>query len=118
MAQANEIHEAVREHYGALARSAGSCCGGGDRGSGGGVTLYDSALLAGAPSEAAMLSLGCGDPISIASLHPGERVLDLGSGAGLDCFLAARQVGPTGRVIGVDMTPDRAQTVPSCSATP
>jgi len=104
--QTNDVHGAVREHYGALARAAGTGCCGDTRGSGGGVTLYDSALLAGAPTEAALLSLGCGDPVTIAGLRPGERVLDLGSGAGLDCFLAARQVGPTGRVIGVDMTPD------------
>ena len=58
-------------------------------------------------------SLGCGDPISLAALQPGETVLDLGSGGGLDCFLAARQVGDAGHVIGVDMTPDmleRART--------
>jgi SAM-dependent methyltransferase len=51
-------------------------------------------------------SLGCGNPIAIASLRPGEVVLDLGSGGGIDCFLAARKVGPAGRVIGLDMTPD------------
>jgi arsenite methyltransferase len=52
------------------------------------------------------MGLGCGNPQAIAALQPGETVLDLGSGGGIDCFLAARQVGPTGRVIGVDMTPD------------
>jgi SAM-dependent methyltransferase len=52
------------------------------------------------------LSLGCGDPVTIAGLQPGETALDLGSGGGIDCFLAARQVGDTGHVIGVDMTPD------------
>ena len=56
--------------------------------------------------EGANLGLGCGNPGAIAALRPGEKVLDLGSGGGLDCFLAARQVGPTGRVIGVDMTPE------------
>ena len=56
--------------------------------------------------EAANLGLGCGNPLAIASLKQGETVLDLGSGAGFDCFLAARAVGPTGKVIGVDMTPD------------
>jgi SAM-dependent methyltransferase len=56
--------------------------------------------------EGADLGLGCGNPQAIAALKPGERVLDLGSGAGFDAFLAARQVGPTGRVIGVDMTPE------------
>jgi SAM-dependent methyltransferase len=65
------------------------------------------------PADVTGLSLGCGDPVAIAGLQPGEVVLDLGSGAGLDCFLAARQVGAQGRVIGVDMTPEmlaRAET--------
>ena len=57
------------------------------------------------PADAVNLSLGCGDPVTIAGLQPGETVLDLGSGAGIDCFLSSRQVGPTGHVIGVDMTP-------------
>lgn len=114
------IHEAVRERYGAIARSAGSaaasrcctsssgassCCG--DSGScGASATLYDDQLLAGLPVDVTGLSLGCGDPVTIASLLPGETVVDLGSGGGIDCFLAARQVGETGYVIGVDMTPD------------
>ncbi len=63
-------------------------------------------LLEGLPVDVTGLSMGCGDPISIASLKPGETVLDLGSGGGIDCFLAGRQVGDTGKVIGVDMTPD------------
>jgi len=62
--------------------------------------------LFGLPVEVTGLSLGCGDPVSIASLRPGETVLDLGSGGGIDCFLAARQVGENGHVIGVDMTPE------------
>jgi SAM-dependent methyltransferase len=66
---------------------------------------YTVEQLAEAP-EGANLGLGCGNPQAIARLVPGERVLDLGSGGGFDCFLAARQVGPTGHVIGVDMTPD------------
>jgi len=65
---------------------------------------YSPDELAGAPAGA-NLGLGCGNPQAIAGLRPGETVLDLGSGGGFDCFLAARQVGPTGRVIGVDMTP-------------
>jgi ubiquinone/menaquinone biosynthesis C-methylase UbiE len=60
----------------------------------------------GAVPENADLGLGCGNPTAIASLREGQTVLDLGSGAGIDCFLAARQVGPSGRVIGVDMTPE------------
>jgi SAM-dependent methyltransferase len=64
---------------------------------------YTEAELASAP-EGSNLGLGCGNPQAIAALRPGETVLDLGSGAGFDCFLAAKQVGPAGRVIGVDMT--------------
>src|SRR5437763_11030061 len=63
-------------------------------------------MLEGLPVDGSHLSLGCGDPVSIASLHPGEVVLDLGSGGGIDCFLAAKRVGDVGKVIGVDMTPD------------
>jgi SAM-dependent methyltransferase len=66
---------------------------------------YSEADLAAVP-EGADLGLGCGNPQAIAALKPGERVLDLGSGGGFDAFLAARQVGPTGGVIGVDMTPE------------
>lgn len=67
--------------------------------------LYAQDQLAGLPSAATAASLGCGNPTAIAALRPGQVVLDLGSGGGIDCFLAARQVGPTGRVIGLDMTP-------------
>ncbi|MDD9955425.1 MAG: arsenite methyltransferase [Anaerolineaceae bacterium] len=90
------IHEQVRERYGALARQGESCCS---------PDFYGAELLEGLPQEAGDLSLGCGNPLEGAALQPGETVLDLGSGAGIDCFLAARAVGPTGRVIGVDMTP-------------
>jgi ubiquinone/menaquinone biosynthesis C-methylase UbiE len=58
------------------------------------------------PDSVTDASLGCGNPIAIAGLQPGEVVLDLGSGGGIDCFLAAKKVGPQGRVIGLDMTPD------------
>ena len=113
------IHEVVRDRYGSIARSldttamqAASCCGepssccgeGAECGASSG--LYDIALLDGLPFDVTGLSLGCGDPVTIASLKPGETVLDLGSGGGIDCFLAARQVGEQGRVIGVDMTTD------------
>lgn len=76
------------------------------------ATGYSADELAGAPQEAADISLGCGNPIAMANLKPGEVVLDIGSGGGLDSFLAAGKVGPLGRVIGVDMTPamlDRAR---------
>ncbi len=66
---------------------------------------YSQEDLAAIP-QGANMGLGCGNPVALASLKPSERVVDLGSGGGFDCFLAARQVGPTGRVVGVDMTPD------------
>jgi len=66
--------------------------------------LYDDAALAGLPESVTGISLGCGDPNGIANLKPGEVVLDLGSGGGIDCFIAAKKVGPSGRIIGVDMT--------------
>lgn len=107
-ADSDAIRRAVREHYAAIAASrAGSCCD--PQASAccdSPPALYDPALLTGLPGDVAGLSLGCGDPVSIASLNPGETVLDLGSGGGIDCFLAARQVGESGTVIGVDMTPE------------
>jgi len=68
--------------------------------------FYAAEELAGLPGTVTAASLGCGNPLAIAELQPGEVVLDLGSGGGIDCFLAARKVGPAGRVIGLDMTPD------------
>ena len=68
-------------------------------------SLYDPVLLANLPVDVTGLSTPRGDPVGIASLKPGETVLDLGSGGGIDCFLAAQQVGESGYVIGVDMTP-------------
>jgi len=113
MSQNDTIHAAVQRRYGAAARQldviqpdASSCCGSDDSSSDCcGPKLYDEQLLEGLPVDVTGLSLGCGDPVTIAGLQPGETVLDLGSGGGIDCFLAARQVGETGHVIGVDMTP-------------
>jgi SAM-dependent methyltransferase len=108
---ADDIRTAVRANYGRIATQEliGGCCGGGTScGTGSSPSRalgYSEAELANVPSGAD-LGLGCGNPQAIAELKPGERVLDLGSGAGFDAFLAARQVGPTGRVIGVDMTPE------------
>ncbi|MCX6070022.1 MAG: arsenite methyltransferase, partial [Chloroflexi bacterium] len=105
------IRAAVRDHYGEVAREGcgcgpSSCCGGEAAGSTQSSRLgYSAEEIASVPSGAD-LGLGCGNPQAIASLRPGEVVLDLGSGAGFDCLLAARQVGPAGKVIGVDMTPD------------
>jgi len=114
----NEIHEALRERYGSIARSGGSesCCDDNcctpsniEVGGGYGVDLANNLYgdsVSDLPFDVTGLSLGCGDPVAIAGLNTGERVLDLGSGGGIDCFLAAKQVGETGYVIGVDMTDD------------
>ena len=105
MTDTSTIHEAVQGRYGAIAAGRqSSCCGNGDDSSGGRVELYDAEMLADLPVDVTGLSLGCGDPVTIAALNPGEVVLDLGSGGGIDCFLAARQVGESGHVIGVDIT--------------
>jgi len=107
------IHESVRDHYAAQARAEQPCCGDSSSCCDSKNALYPVDLLTSLPQDVASFSLGCGDPITIATLQPGETVLDLGSGGGLDCFLAAKQVGGSGHVIGVDMTPemlDRART--------
>ncbi|MCR6655187.1 MAG: arsenite methyltransferase [Opitutus sp.] len=116
------VREAVRQRYGNIATGAttlveaqettaccgsakpasSSCCGADAQSR----TLGYSADDLAAVPEGANLGLGCGNPVAIASLRPGQSVLDLGAGAGFDAFLAARQVGPGGRVIGVDMTPE------------
>ncbi len=99
------IHETVREHYAERIKSSASCCGT-DNCCSPESNLYPADLLTTVPSDVSSTSYGCGDPITLASLKPGQTVLDLGSGAGLDCLLAAQKVGPEGRVIGVDMTPE------------
>ncbi|OPY92887.1 MAG: Erythromycin 3''-O-methyltransferase [Syntrophaceae bacterium PtaU1.Bin231] len=107
-----DIKSVVREKYGAIAATGGSCCPSASCCGGPAVVTeigkrigYAEADIAAVP-EGANLGLGCGNPIALASLKEGETVLDLGSGAGFDCFLAADRVGPTGKVIGVDMTPE------------
>ncbi len=96
----------VRQRYGRIAAGAGSgCCGPAAETAASVGVGYDPAALESVPA-AADLGLGCGAPIDALELRPGETVLDLGSGGGLDAFLAARKVGPSGRVIGVDMTPE------------
>jgi SAM-dependent methyltransferase len=101
--------DVVREHYASVATSEGAC-GCGPRCCGGSETPstqlgYTTEDLASVPTGADM-GLGCGTPLAFAALQEGETVLDLGSGGGIDCFLAAKQVGLAGRVIGVDMTPE------------
>jgi arsenite methyltransferase len=107
----SDVHELVRSKYGKIAENAGSCCAPSACGCGpGGAEQtalqigYSQADLQKAP-EGSNLGLGCGNPISAAKLRKGEVVVDLGSGAGFDAFLAAAEVGAEGRVIGVDMTP-------------
>ena len=102
---------AVGDRYGAIARESSSCCCGGSSCCGGDAERISSrlgytAFEMEAVPEGANLGLGCGNPTALAGIREGETVVDLGSGAGFDCFLAARRVGPGGRVIGVDMTPD------------
>jgi len=109
--KAGLLEKQVRDRYGQIASGGGcctsasgeiSCCSGSDAS----LELgYTSEELAGLPAGA-NLGLGCGNPTALLSLTSGEVVLDLGSGAGIDCFLAAKKVGPRGRVIGVDMTPE------------
>lgn len=116
----DEIKRAVRERYGSHATRGTSCCGSAATASGGSSccggpapTLrdisqslgYDGAALQEIPAGAD-LGLGCGNPLALLEIKSGETVLDLGSGGGIDCFLAAKRVGPSGRVIGVDMTPE------------
>lgn len=112
-----DIREQVRQRY-ALAALQGTgdagCCGGDDVGRCGpsdaivvderfGAALYDADDAAAVPAEALAASLGCGNPLMVAELREGERVLDLGSGGGIDVLLSARRVGPTGFAYGVDM---------------
>ncbi len=96
------IREEVRRYYGNLSeKQPTSCCEAADPAC---CPDYPGELMAEIPEEVTGFSLGCGDPISAADLQPGEVVLDLGSGGGLDCFMAAKLVGSEGRVIGIDMT--------------
>ncbi|MFQ5436974.1 MAG: arsenite methyltransferase [Anaerolineae bacterium] len=115
---AEKIHQEVQERYARIAdefklevsasccdtavASDAACCTGDDGDMFANLYTADTSWL---PEDVTGLSLGCGDPITLAELEPGQVALDLGSGGGIDCFMAARQVGPTGRVIGVDMTP-------------
>lgn len=116
-----DVVEQVRDRYAAAARAAmgtgrrtldlldeadgdGSCCGEGGCGEVFGSALYDADQAGQVPLQVVTASLGCGNPTAVADLNPGERVLDLGSGGGLDVLLSAQRVGPTGFAYGVDMT--------------
>jgi SAM-dependent methyltransferase len=110
-----DVRTHVRDRYAQIATNfqpdlVASCCGPAESDccstdAGGFVQFYETTDVAELPDEVTGLSLGCGDPITLAALEPGQTVLDLGSGGGIDCFLAAQKVGPKGLVIGVDMTP-------------
>lgn len=102
------IHETVQKHYAERITNSASCCGDASCCSTE-SSLYPADLLATLPGGESTVSYGCGDPITLASLEPGQTVLDLGSGAGLDCFFAAKKVSETGHVIGVDMTPEMVE---------
>ena len=104
-----DIRSTVREHYGKAAAdfkpgAKTSCCGSNDPANLTASKLYPISELEILPEDVTGLSMGCGDPITLASLQPGQTVLDLGSGGGIDCFMAAKRVGESGHVIGVDMT--------------
>lgn len=115
-----DLKETVREKYGEAARrvatgASGSCCGGSNCCGGSAASeganpitsnLYDASQTDTLPSTAVLASLGCGNPTALAELAPGETVLDLGSGGGIDVLLSARRVGPTGKAYGLDMTDD------------
>ena len=107
------IHDLVRDHYAGIALNIasdpscsgnGACCG---------TPNYSAEELASLPDAAALASLGCGNPIAVADLHEGERVLDLGSGGGIDVLLSAKRVGPTGRAFGLDMTDEMLALAPT-----
>jgi SAM-dependent methyltransferase len=117
MSDSDDIRSVVREKYGEIAEGKRSgCCGGGECGGDVLLQLGYTAQQKAALPEGADLGLGCGNPLAHAALAPGETVLDLGSGAGVDCFLAAREVGPAGHVIGVDMTPSMLEKARASAA--
>jgi SAM-dependent methyltransferase len=111
-----DIRHAVRDSYAAVATgqaagggAASGCCGGAGAAAAASKALgYSESDVAAVP-EGANMGLGCGNPTALASLRAGEVVLDLGAGGGFDCFLAAQRVGPSGHVIGVDMTPEMVE---------
>lgn len=120
MKEQDKVRDMVRRRYGSLAAQGGICCDAGveqqssccctqpqsESGTPIPREFYYSEQEVGAAPKGSFLGLGCGNPLALADLRPGETVLDLGSGAGFDCFLAAQKVGPQGKVIGVDMTPE------------
>ena len=109
MSENDRIHAEVSKAYGAAVRGESCCCGGGKaktKGAAANFAGYGAQERADLPDDAVVNSFGCGNPLAFAEVRSGETVVDLGSGAGIDLLLAARKVGPQGRVIGVDMTDD------------
>ncbi|MDO9536341.1 MAG: arsenite methyltransferase [Bacillota bacterium] len=110
----DDIKKEVRNEYGKIPGGSGSCCSPQTSCCGNEASILSKEIgyldeeLAKIPQDA-NLGLGCGNPVAFASIKKGETVLDLGSGAGIDCFLAAAKVGPEGKVIGVDMTPEMVE---------
>ena len=109
-----DIQKAVEQHYAGAASQVSGCCGGGagrceDQVTGIGESAYAGADLEGLPAEVVAGSLGCANPVAVAELVPGETVLDLGSGAGMDVLLSARRVGPDGKAYGLEMTEEMLQ---------
>ena len=116
----NDIKDAVKSRYARAIQGTPSCCGPApsqassccgptaveQKGSFVKIAGYDKEQLSRLPADAVQNSFGCGNPLAFAGVQPGQVVLDIGSGAGIDCFLAAEKVGPTGKVIGLDMTPE------------
>ena len=109
----SDIQQAVRDKYGAIAASIikssttdGGCCGPASCGCSDPITsnLYSDEEMSGLPADAVTASLGCGNPTALLALQPGDVVLDLGSGGGIDVLLSAQRVGPTGKAFGLDMT--------------
>lgn len=112
--KAEAVKRTVSEHYGKVVTAGSGCCTPGAGCCGGpsvsvagfGITNYDLTELGTVPEEAARYSFGCGNPLAFSEVLEGQTVVDIGSGAGLDAIIAARRVGPGGRVIGLDMTPE------------
>ena len=109
MSTTPDIKSQVREHYGktalsVIAGTAKSCCGSGGSCDPISADLYGASETAGLPEQAVLVSLGCGNPTALTTLNPGDVVLDLGSGGGIDVLLSARRVGPAGKAYGLDMT--------------
>ncbi len=104
----NQVHDVVKSGYAEVARQGGGCCGGAattTHAEAAALLGYSEQDITGAGADA-NLGLGCGNPTALASLKPGETVVDLGSGAGFDALVSAKQLGPEGRFIGIDMTPE------------